>query len=284
MPPEGIVRTVTEVALGLGAILVAVGVLGLYRGAARRTLATVAGNVPRTDPGDVRATGPVRVRGTVVPAADAFDSPVTGEAETVLAAWIIHEEYDRGRQQGRTVRGVTSVPFYLTDDSGRLLVDTGERTRVFGDESGELLSPAGALPADVAAEGIEVSLDEFGERLRTAEGEAPPPRVRRFLETTNGLSVEPMTLTDPDEVAREYAEGVVSAGDEVSVLGLVRERRDAGPDRVALEPDADTPLRVSTTPFDELPDGSVTLTGAAVALVAGLGLVVAGLAVWFGVV
>lgn len=280
---DGLVSLAAEVAAGLGIMLLFAGGVGLYAGFMRRRRATAVEAASRFEPGEVHEPGVVQVRGTVTPRHEgaAFESPVGGVEDAVLAGWRVDEQVSTtgSSNDGRTLRGVTGVAFHVEGETGQLLVEPGEH--VFGDEVGELLSPTALAGADVVTDEVRAEFEPFGIRAGTDHGEAPPERVRRFLERTEGLSVEPMTPAAGDTCAREFREGVVRVGDEVSVVGRAVPRAEGaetvtGAKRLVVRPDGETPLRVSVEPFEERGDGTGALLFGGVALALGLAVLAGG--------
>ncbi|MFB6078369.1 MAG: hypothetical protein ABEJ80_05275 [Halarchaeum sp.] len=261
---------------GLVAALVGVlGILLVNAGRNKRALAAARRNARERPPGAVDEPGLVRVRGRVTPVGEtaAFESPVAGDPETVLAAWTIEERYDYGtsRSWEDAARGVSSTRFSL--DDADLRVDAGER--VVGNETDEVVTPAAAaVAAGVGLSDRQCFFESMDVHVETDCGEAPPARLARWLRATDGVSVEPMASAGVDESERRYSEATVRAGDEVCVLGYAA---DAGaPDgALSLRPSEEHPLYVSTRPFDDLGDGTAELATGALCVVAAIGLAAA---------
>lgn len=272
-----------EIALWGGVLLVLAGVLSLYMGHNQRQFASLLAETPRSDVDEVRSPGVVRVRGTVVPASEAepFPSPVVGDPESVLSVWEIEEMYDtpKTRSWESAAWGVRSVPFYVEDSTGRLLVDVDDRT--VGNETSETFTPERLLVSDgVAFDDLQVEVEAFDVHVETDYDESPPTRVREFLEATDGVSVEPMA-TDlvVDASRRRYRESTFRPGDEVSVVGHASPAGDratsTSPADEYVVGDADeSTLYLSADPLDDRPDGRGSLLFGLLAGAAGVGLLV----------
>lgn len=273
-----------EVALWGGVLLVLAAVLSLYMARERRQFASLLEETPRSDMSEIRSTGVVRVRGNVVPAteADPFTSPVGGEPESVLSAWEIEEMYDtpKTRSWESSAWGVRSVPFYVEDSTGRLLVDVDDRT--VGNETAETFTPERLLVSEgVTFENLQVEFDGFDVRLETDYEESPPGRVREFLEETDGVSVAPVA-TDlvVDASKRRYREATIRRGDEVSVVGHAAAAGDgetstASPDEYVVSGAEESTLYLSAVPPEDRPDGGGSLVFGLLVGAVGVGLLAA---------
>lgn len=262
-------ETVTTILTGLGALLLVGGLFGVATGARRRLQSRAVEATPRAEvralDGDGASTDGdrVHVRGEVVPAtgagAEPFSSPVAGDPDCVLAAWQVRERPDTDAAGGWDMAGwgVESVPFYVDDGTGRVLVDPG--TRETGNLSGDVVGSNQLVPrAGVAVDRVVCEFDSFDRKLETDYGEDPPERLARFLDDSDAVNVG-STAPLSDEAQRRYSEGVLSPGDEVSVLGRATADR-ADPDAtLAVEPDDGTTMRVSTRPLEEASGGSAAL-------------------------
>lgn len=274
---------VRELALWGGVLLLLASALSFYRGWHRRALSSRVDGTPRRDVASVRSPGPVRVRGEVVPrtAYDPFVSSVAGDEDCVLSAWEIREMYDtpKTRSWERAAWGVHAVPFYVSDGTGRILVDVADD--VVGNETDDVFTPETLLAsAGVALEGLRCEFDGFPVHVETGYGESPPRRVAEFVATTDGISAEPMATDlgpSVDASKRRYLEGTLQPGDEVSVVGDATPRREAAestahPDDLVLAQAADAPLHLSQRPLDELADGGGALLFGVLTGVVGLAL------------
>lgn len=253
-----------ELALFGGALLSLASVLSLYHGWKQRQMAEILAETPQSRIRDVRSPGVVRVRGTVVPESETFTSPIRGDEESVLAAWKVEERYDTPKSNSweDSAWGVTSVPFFVADDTGRLLVDVEDTT--VGNLTDDVFTPESILVSDgVSVEGLRCEFESFDVRVETGMGEDPPERVAEFVDATDGLSREPMA-TDlvVDESERKYRAQTLRAGDEVSVLGYASPRKpDADPDAVSspenlvVSQSDESVLFLSTPGFDDVAGG-----------------------------
>jgi hypothetical protein len=274
-----------ELALWGGVLLLLVGALSLYMGWQQRQRSSLVDETPRSDVAAVDAPGTVRVRGNIEPRTDTFTAPITGDRNCVLSAWEIEEMYDtpKTRSWEKSAWGVRAVPFYVSDGTGRLLVDVDDE--VVGNETSDVFTPETlVVSTGVSVEGLQCAFESFEHHVETGYGESPPRRVERFVRNTDGLSTGPM-VTDlggyvVDESKRRYLEQTLQPGDEVSVIGHASARRDAGattdrPDNLVLTQAADTALRLSERPFDEMADGRGALVFGVLAGAVGVALLAA---------
>lgn len=189
-----------------------------------------------------------------------YDTPTTRSWES--AAW-----------------GGRSVPFYVEDATGRLLVDVDDRT--VGNETAETFTPERLLVSEgVAFDDLQVEFEAFEVHVETGYDETPPGRIREFLDATDGVSVDPMT-TDlvVDASRRRYRESTFRPGDELSVVGHAApagDRATSTPsaDEYAVGVDRESTLYVSAVPLDDSPDGGGSLLFGLLAGTTGLGLLV----------
>jgi hypothetical protein len=270
-----------EVALWSGVILVLAGVLSLYMARKRSEFASLLAETPRSDVTEVRSPGVVRVRGSVVSAtgADPFTSPVGGDPASVLSGWEIEEMYDtpKTRSWESAAWGVRSVPFYVADSTGRLLVDVGERT--VGNDTAETFTPERLLVSEgVSFEDLQVAFESFDVPVETEYDESPPRRIGEFLEATDGVSVTPMA-TDlvVDASKRRYRESTLRPGDEVSVVGYASpagegDTSTSAADEYVVSAAPESTLYLSTVPLDDRPDGRGSLLFGLLAGALGVGL------------
>lgn len=271
----------SELALWSGVLLLLASGISFYVGWNQRRTAALVDETPRSDVAAVQSPGVVRVRGRVTPAVetDTFESPISAEAGCVLSAWEIEEQYDtpKNRAWEPSAWGIRSVPFSIEDGTGELLVEIDDRT--VGNETGDVFTPEKLLATDgVSVEGMRCEFESFDVHVETDYGESPPERITDFLTATEGVSVEPMA-TDlvVDASKRRYREQTLQAGDEVSVLGVARPRRDAGgwtghPRDLVVSQSDEVALRLSTRPFGAVADGGGGLLFGLLTGIAGAGL------------
>jgi hypothetical protein len=272
-----------ELAMWTGVLLLLAGCLSVYIGWKQRQKAMLVGETPRSKITDVQSSDIVRVRGTVVPEGEGstFTSPIKGDPGTVLSAWEIDELYDtpKTRSWEAAACGVRSVPFYIEDESGRVLVDIDDRT--VGNDTDDTFTPARVLESNgVSVAGLRCAFDSFDVHVETDYGESPPPRVAEFVDATDGLSAGPMaTGLVVDASKRKYAEQTLQGGDAVSVLGYATARDDAarstasGDLTVTRPPDGT--LYLSSSPFDDAPSGRGSLLFGLLTGMVGVGIVTA---------
>lgn len=271
-----------EIALWGGVLLLVAATLSFYHGWKRHQFASLLAETPRTDAGAVDASGVVRVRGTVAlaPGGEPFTPPFEGGRECVLTAWEIEEMYDtpKTRSWEPAAWGVRSVPFYVEDATGHVRVEVPDRT--VGNETDAVFTPERLVASGgVALGGLRCEVGSFDVQVETDYGETPPRRVREFLESTVGVSLEPMA-TDlvVDASRRRYREGTLRPGDEVSVVGYASRDDPKTPTDdgafVVTESD-ETTLYVGSDPFDDRPDGLGSVLFGALTGLVGLGLLAA---------
>lgn len=184
-------------------------------------------------------TGLVEIEGHAAAAGETITSPFE-ERECVLCQYVVREAHSEQDSDRRSPfpddYGLVGVPFYVEDDTGRLLVD-----------------PEGAdvrIPRDLIT--MSKTIDEGGDpgewvegdgRYASGEGEADEPPVSSFAERRDTWN-ERYALTDrlkgmrniaagpdggddyraiPDGTVR-YAEARLEEGDHVYVLGTARSR------------------------------------------------------------
>lgn len=159
--------------------------------------------------------GTAEVKGTAHPAEDASvtKSPVT-DADA-LATHVTVEKYQSDPEGGgnwRTIHEIESAePITVDDGTAEVRVE---------------LPPEGGLNLDLIEQTV-------------GSGEEPPEPIRQFVEQEADL--DEATRTDLGLVSvgerRRYSEGVIEPGEEVYVLGRVRETADwDGQDHVIDEP------------------------------------------------
>lgn len=187
----------------LHAVLCLLGVAALA-GAVRnyREHRTVAA-ATATDVGAL-SPGPVVVSGTVVPTDEVLSRPFGG-GQCVAAAFEIesHMQRRRGTAWQQVDEGTMQVPFLVDDGTGEVLVDDG----------------ADLVLADAGAETVEVGGDE-----------PLPAAVERFTEARSvdgGGHLFDAEATRAHD--RRYVQRVLTAGDEVTVVGRATADADAPP-------------------------------------------------------
>lgn len=260
-----------ELALWGGVLLLLASVLSFYKGWNQRQLSAFVDETPRSDVAEVRSPGTVRLRGEIVPQAeqDTFLSPFEGTENCVLSAWEIREMYDTSNTDSweKSAWGVRAVPFYLSDGTESILVDVDDD--VVGNETSDVFTPESFLASEgVSIEGLRCEFEEFDVHIETDYEESPPHRVTEFVESTDGISMEPMATSLGDRVVdaskRKYREQTLQPGDVVSIIGYATPRREglrstAHPDDLVLTQAAEATLYLSERPFDEMGDGGGAL-------------------------
>lgn len=209
----------------VGVILLVAGLGVGYWGYKRFRVARLISKTPTTPAGEVSGTGTVEVAGRVVPD-EVMAAPISQQPETVLAAWEMEEYDDDDDSHGWETRGsgITATPFYVADDSGRVLVDP------HGDVVGEgdfLTGETGIL--DAAGTGVEsgpvlAEFEDFPEVLEDPVDEETPEHLSEFVTyqpTLRPQLSEVSTVFDGERMGgdRRFSEATLTAGDGVYVLG-----------------------------------------------------------------
>ncbi len=226
---------VSTVGVVVGMLLVSVGGYGLYVGHERRGPYELVTETPTTTARQLSAPGRVELKGTVEVAdegAGTFSSPI-GRRECVLAAWSVEEYSERGKHsRWQTVAsGVRSVPFFVADETGRVLVDVGDHA-----DGGGLLgvSENAAASDGVTAGPVLAEFDRFPVAATVGAEEPAPDHVARFVAGERSVDQQTGSITNVVDIGtahgdRRYYERTLAPGDDVYVLG----------DAVPRDPDAD---------------------------------------------
>lgn len=145
--------------------------------------------------------GTAEVKGTAQPAEDAslLESPITDR--TALATYVEVEEWESSGQGGGSWqtkhRAQTAVPMSVADGTGSVQVE---------------------LPSDG-----EMNVET--EQWEVGSNDEPPTRIKRYLDEevevgeASRYDIGPLTIGE----RRRYSEGFIEPGDDVYVLGTVRE-------------------------------------------------------------
>jgi hypothetical protein len=215
--------------VGVGMVLARLG----YRQRERRSQLVTT---PPTVPGSVTERGVVEFEGEVVPAPDAptrtvepdadgtFAAPDGGRA--VLVAWRARDDAGVSGRIGFPQRaaGYLSVPFYVADGDGRVLVDPGTGTV----EGADAVDVSG-LGATVTANGATI---DAGATTDHPGGSLPAPfdTLARDLPALRGalagVGGDSGPGRDPGPVSAGFATATIAPGDRVYVRGYAR--RDTG--------------------------------------------------------
>ena len=174
------------------------------------------------------AVGRTEVSGVARPAEQTCRAPFTDE-ECLYVQWKISErstDADGGWEL--LDLGVSVSPFYVEDETGRVLVDP---TR-------------GAVSSAVVMDesyGVEVR-PEHATTTVVGAGQEPPERIAAFLRDGREVADEVPVTAHRD---RKYEQQVVPVGSSVYVFGNATPRSDAsgtGGERLAIGPDPSTDL------------------------------------------
>ncbi len=179
-------------------------------------------------------SGPVEVSGRVEPADNLMEAPLSG-VDCVYFLLKVEEKHEQGDgplwQVSSAARN--GVPFYLRDDSGRILVDPDGLSVDLSEEK-EFEVPGGVVPSD--------PIRSTGESLRQSQ-----PEWIKDLDLN-------LFLTQTDRDTR-FVESFLEPGESCYVFGSVMERARG---RNLYYDDQDTPLlyRDGSTPAFTLSDES----------------------------
>lgn len=273
----------------------------LYRLFTRGTETTAA---------DVRS-GNVIVSGTVVPCEQTLEAPFTGE-ETVCYRYAVQERHnsrlfsDDGSWHTVAV-GERAVPFYVADETGRVLVDpenasltlnevtafgpVGDAMRTSADGSDERESAGSDTdsastvePENPDTNGNHVQRSDIEDvvpsgriyqvdsELEVAADESPPERIENWEQRRGGT----LPLL-PRE--KKYSEDQLRPGDTVTVAGKAESFEYGYPERIVIGGD-DAPVNVSAGTRRHVRThltGAVWIGGAISVLLTPIGL---GLMIW----
>lgn len=236
----------------LPALLVTLGIVGMYKGWKRRHVHAQMTDVTPTPVGELSSPGVVEVEGRADPVDEPTRAPVT-DREAVLAAWTIAEWDERGdRSTWREVaRGIEAPAFTVDDGTGAVRVAALSRR----DTAGKWTQTTGVTASDgVRIDDVLVEFDTFPVQTEIAPDEEPPEGIRR-LHDDHGLYEDTGSVTNAVDIGkkhgrRRYAEQVVEPGEDVYVLGRVEARDGA----------AETPLRPGDAVVTEPSDGLLVLS------------------------
>lgn len=184
------------------AVFVVVGAYQLNRGRIERAKSA---RIARTETTDIRdlQPGPVEVKGVAQPTEDerTVTSPIS--RQSALATTVEVEEWESNGQGGGSWETKHeerhAVPMLVDDGTGTVRVD---------------------LPVDGELN-VEKTQTEVG------SGDEPPAEITRYIESEAEIdeasrrSIGPLSIGD----RRRYSEGRIESGEELYVLGRVREER-----------------------------------------------------------
>lgn len=248
-------------------------------------------------------SGHVVVSGEVVPCDETLEAPFTG-GETVCYRYAVQERHNSrlfsdGGSWHTVAVGERGAPFYVEDETGRVLVDpehasltlnevtafgpAGDVTREQNDgtDREEVASDGsgGALdgPVDASESGEDGSVDEewvasgrvyqVDAELEVAADETPPQRIADWERQQGG--VFPLVARD-----RKYAEDQLRPGDTVTVAGRADTFAHGYPERTVIGGDG-APATVSSGAEDHVTThltAAVWIGGAVAVLLTPIGL------------
>lgn len=251
LPAGGRFATILDGNLDTLALLVLFFVLGLYLvydGARTYRTSRYVANTP-TEKARSVAVGRTEVTGTASEAGTTYDRPFTG-GECVYRDWEVEEfTYDHDddlEKEWQTVdRGRDVAPFYVEDDTGRVLVDAeaGATFEISPTNTTEITLDEGeALPAEVRS---FYGIDDGGETRSRDRDSGDGSSMFESVERTVAEAVPDAgerALPDPDN-ERRFSEEVLPVDEEVYVFGGATPREDAtgsNAERLAIRTDGST--------------------------------------------
>ena len=214
----------------VGLLLIGIGIAGVGYGYRRRRQRAAIASVETTDALCV-TPGPAEVYGTAEPADNGSMRAPFSKGGCLLAEWKVEEWEESGKHSSWRTEGsgTLTVPFYVGDDTGQVLV-----------------RPGGAA--------VELS----GDRETTEVGvdETPPEPIREFIEmeSTPGEPSEALVgaLDWGTRIGdRRYHQRVLQPGEEVYVHGMAT--------RVESERFGDDDFEIVAEADDDHPDSNVFL-------------------------
>jgi hypothetical protein len=260
---------VDVILVGLGFVVSLFGLTQCYSGWKKFKQHRLVTGTPTTEIQNIDSEGQVELRGAIVrpTTGNGFASPFNQTGDTVIAGWRIEEYNEHGEDNFQTIAsGVKSTPFHLNDGTGQIQVALKDRD-------------------DVVCEWKDISMvEEIG------VDHAPPAHITQF-ETEHDISEQQSGMfTDIADHGnahgdRHYFERLLSSGDVIYLLGQVRAAEDtttvSHSDDAIITPVDDETFIISDLPEDRLTsrlstDYRFSLGGGTVAVVLGVGLVVAG--------
>lgn len=186
----------------------------VYRGFGRWKTKRLVEDTPTESVRSMTA-GRTELEGTIRSGDNSVPAPFTDE-ECVYVDWYVEEYNDADDEWHSAAEGSQSVPFYLDDGSGSVLVAADE-----GDPT--------------------VEISEGWTRIRVGGGESPPPEIERFIDAHDSQYDETSFTENPvgavadrfkgklghSNEPRRYVQKILPVGSEVYVLGSAVQRENA---------------------------------------------------------
>lgn len=240
------------------------GGIAAYSGWKRRKMHQLITGTETTKIQQISDEGRVKIEGQIVGSGDeddAFTSPISQTEQAVFTAWEVEEWNEGGNRSSwdTLASGVYSTPFVIDDGTDQIRVSIEDRVY----EGNDWLSIDDSVATEgTTVDGVTCDFDSFPALEVDAESESPE-HIRRFFEGESGLSEQSGSIRNLVNVGnahgdRRYHEGILTAGDDVSILGHVRAEDDATtplqPEEAVITPAKDEPFVVSDHQEDALTD------------------------------
>lgn len=272
-------------------IAVSIGLMAAYRGWQKRKLHQLITDTPTTEVQNIDSKGRIELTGEISSGADSdgFASPVGQRDNTVFAGWKAEEWNERGDHSSwkTLASGIHAEPFYLDDgtDQVRVAIDDQANGGSRWIPTNRSIASEGVSPDSVICEFGDFSVvSEVG-----AESESPA-HIKEFVRGERSLSAQSGSITNVVDIGnahgdRRYSEGTLGLGEEIHLIGHAQATDGAAtplhPEDVVVTPGDGGQFLISNLSEDALIDRLSTsyrfaLVGGAVAIVIGIGLLVAG--------
>jgi hypothetical protein len=192
----------------VGLVFLGAGLHTMNKGHKERAQSNKIANTETTQINSLQP-GTAEIKGTAHATEDAtaVQSPIT-ETEA-LATHLEVEEWESSGEGGGNWEtkheNQTGVPIMVDDSTGEVRVE---------------LPPTGALNVEQTS-------------TKVGSGDEPPPKIEQYLETTAEIDEASRTDVGPLTIGerRRYSEGMIEPGEEVYVLGRVREEQSGWGER-----------------------------------------------------
>lgn len=212
--------------------------------------------------------GTVVVSGEVSVCDETVDAPFTGE-ETVCHRYAVQERHNArlfsdGGSWHTVDLGADSVPFYVEDETGRVLVDPADADLTLNEVVE--LGPVGDENAEKDGDYVASGVYQVDAEFEVSAGDEPPSRVTEGTEHDDG--VFPLLPRD-----RRYTEDHLSEGDDVVVAGEAKRVTEGYPEKTVIGANG-TSAKVAAGDEDDVSawiTGAVWIGGALGVLLAPLG-------------
>lgn len=254
-----------------GPVIIIFGLVAAGIGWHQRKQYQLIAGTPTTDIRNIDSEGLVELKGTISGSADGsgFVSPIGQTDETVFAAWLVQEWNEHTPNSGSNWKllasGTDSETFHLDDGTDQVRVVVEDHPTVT------------QKIEDPVIEEVDVESET-------------PAHIEEFVQETPDLSEQSGSITNRVDVGnahgdRKYTEWTLGLGDEIYILGHVHAAEGA---TTPLHPE-DAIVRLTDGEKSILSDMSeeeltlrggtsyrLAFAGGAIALILGVGLIVAG--------